>query len=212
MRLQKGVAIVGIEPTLARDIVRSCHDWSRSLDQLLYRFDLPPATLVSYLEALTSNGYLEVETIRDEAYWKTTLRGGGLANASFLRPISRRRADELIGALIERAIAYNQDPDKPMYIDQLLVFGSYLSECETLGDVDIALKHSKREWFQDANAPWVYARQSDRSFRNVVERLCWGENELLLILRSRNPYLSIHTEDITRFTDKSRPIYTRQVE
>lgn len=62
-----------------------------------------------------------------DVWWDTTIEGNALTMASFGKPISRKTADRLVSGLLERAHAYNADPDKPLFINALKVFGSYLS-------------------------------------------------------------------------------------
>lgn len=47
--------------------------------------------------------------------------------ASFGRPISLKTADRLVIGLLGWARTYNADPSKPMFIDTLRAFGSYLN-------------------------------------------------------------------------------------
>lgn len=48
--------------------------------------------------------------------------------ASFGIPISRKTADRLVEELIQRAKDYNAAAAKPMFVQSLTVFGSYLDE------------------------------------------------------------------------------------
>jgi hypothetical protein len=67
-----------------------------------------------------------------------TIQGNALAMAGFGKPISRKTSDRLVSELLERARAYNANQGKPLFIDALRVFGSYLApQINPLGDVDI---------------------------------------------------------------------------
>jgi predicted nucleotidyltransferase len=82
--------------------------------------------------------------------------------ASFGRPISRKTADRLVIELLQRARAYNADPSKPMFIDTLRVFGSYLDpDIDPVGDIDIELTYGRR--IKDVAALRAYSRASGRS-------------------------------------------------
>lgn len=91
--------------------------------------------------------------------------GNALALASFGKPISRKTADRLVSGLLERARTYNADPDKPLFINALRVFGTYLSpDINTLGDVDIELTYGRR--ITDQKTLSYYTRPAgDRSTR-----------------------------------------------
>jgi len=58
--------------------------------------------------------------------WNTTMTGGALTMASFLKPINRSRADALLAGVLDRAAAYNDEAGKPYLISEIAVFGSYL--------------------------------------------------------------------------------------
>jgi hypothetical protein len=113
---------------------------------------------------LESAGYLEkIRTDRQgDVWWDTTILGNALAMASFGRPISRKTADRLVIELLQRARAYNADPSKPMFIDTLRVFGSYLDpDIDPVGDIDIELAYGRR--IKDVAALRAYSRASGRS-------------------------------------------------
>jgi hypothetical protein len=56
--------------------------------------------------------------------------------AGFGKPISRKTSGRLVSELLARA--YNANQGKPLFIDALRVFGSYLApQINPLGDVDI---------------------------------------------------------------------------
>jgi hypothetical protein len=127
--------------------------------------------------------------------------------ASFGKPISRKTADRLVSGLLERTQAYNADPDKPMFIDSLRVFGSYLSpEIDPIGDVDVELTYGRR--ITDRNALANYTRASGRSFGTYVDQVFWPQTELFLHLKKRSSFINITLEDITRITDRFETIYS----
>lgn len=71
---------------------------------------------------------------------ETTTRGNVLAQASFRRPITRVTAERHLKAVIQRVADYNADPKYLFYIEQIIVFGSYLNpDVSLLGDIDIAI-------------------------------------------------------------------------
>jgi predicted nucleotidyltransferase len=61
--------------------------------------------------------------------------------ASFGKPIRRRTADGLVAGMLGRAREYK----KPLYIERLRIFGSYLDpRIDPLGDVDVELSFGMR--------------------------------------------------------------------
>jgi hypothetical protein len=118
---------------------------------------------------LEAAGHMEQVRVDNdgEVRWDTTIQGNALAMATFGKPISRKNADRLVSGLLERAQAHNADPGKPMFIDTLRVFGSYLSpEIDPLGDVDIELSYGRRITDQRALSNYTRASGSGRMLTN----------------------------------------------
>lgn len=114
MRLQRGVEVAGIEPGIARDVARACHgDWTLA-EYVAERLPLRLGETVAMLGSLQQEGFLECS----EQKWgdspkpvcTTTLSGGSLAQASFLKPITRERAERLLAGVVERAVSTTTTP------------------------------------------------------------------------------------------------------
>lgn len=126
--------------------------------------------------------------------------------ASFGRPISRKTANRLVIELLGRARAYNADPSKPVFIDTLRVFGSYLDpEIDPVGDVDVELAYGRR--ITDQAVLRAYTRASGRSFNTYMDEVLWPSTELFLHLKNRSAFISITLEDITRLTANFKTVY-----
>jgi hypothetical protein len=97
-----------------------------------------------------------------------------------------------------------------MWVDEVRVFGSYLSGAERLGDLDLAVAWSWRPAWRYQGAPAVYAEASGRRFASFFDRVAWAERELRMALRNRSPYISLTTQDVTALTDRRRTVYQRE--
>ena len=53
--------------------------------------------------------------------------------ASFLKPMPRARAEELLAGVLERTDTYNADDSRSLVITKIAVFGSYLRLATELG-------------------------------------------------------------------------------
>lgn len=132
MRLQRGVEVAGIELGIARDVARACHgDWTLA-EYVAERLHLRVGETVAVLGSLQQEGFLERHEQKwgdsPKPVWTTTLSGGALAQASFLKPITRETAESLLAGVIERAVSYDDDPGKPIWVDRLTLFGSLLDD------------------------------------------------------------------------------------
>lgn len=211
MRLKRGVDVGGVEPELARSIARACHDRWSHIERIAHDVHLSPGDLAPLLAGLLEAGFLESRpAARGSAVeWNTTLAGGSLTMASFLKPISRVKAETILAAVLDRAAGYNDDDAKPYVITEITVFGSYLrSDAAELGDLDLAVTYTPRQPDSaDSAALLQFAHASGRRFDTFVAELFWAREDLLRTLRARSGYLNIHTEDVTRFTDQTKVVY-----
>jgi hypothetical protein len=179
---------------------------AEAVTDLLRDTRFEPGAVLAQLEAA---GYVEKIQVdhHGDTWWDTTIQGNALAMASFGKPISRKTADRLVSELLERARAYNADPVKPLFLNSLRVFGSYLNPgIDPLGGVDIELTYGRR-----ITAPMVasaYARASGRSFNTYVDQLMWPQTELVQHLKKRSAFINITFEDISRLTDEAETIYS----
>lgn len=209
MRVAKTDVIAGLPAPVARSLVRLFRGrpaGRRLADKLLQDNGIAPVEAV--FTAFETAGYLEkIDENDGYIWWETTTSGNALAMASFGKPISRKTADSLVAAMVGRARAYNADPSKPLYIDKLRIFGSYLqTDIDPLGDVDIELSYGWRT----ANPKSItdYTKASGKNFSDYMDELFWPEKELLQHLRNRSTALNITLEDIDLLTPTSAVAYT----
>lgn len=216
MRLSKTQLVCGVDPQVARTIARECNLRDMDAESIAHRLKITPSEVDELLDALVGGAYLTKKTVTAESgevfvRYATTISGGALSQATFSKPISREKATELLAGLVERADAFNNLPRKPLFIERVTVFGSYLDpEVQSLGDLDIHIEFAYRtpeatepEWMLD------YAYASGRSFNTIVDALGWGEREATLYLRNKSQYISITTEDLTGLTDRTSTVFSR---
>lgn len=63
----------------------------------------------------------------------------GLANDKGLQRIPRAEAERIVEALVAAATTVNSRPGARVFVESLDVFGSFVSNKPTLGDVDVRL-------------------------------------------------------------------------
>ncbi len=114
--------------------------------------------------------------------------------------ISRKTADRIVSEVIERAKEINASPyPKFMYfVKKIAVFGSYLTDKEKLGDVDIAVLLERKEecergnWEDDADE---CIRIHNKNVYDFFEQMYFPEKIVRQTLRNRSKSLSIHQYD-----------------
>ena len=216
MRLAKTDVIAGLDATTARELMRSLRT-EKSLEYVRTR--LPAGTdAAAALTELVEAGFLTEEhgsPVDGDRWWVTTTRGNALGMASFAKPISRATAERLLAGLLDRARTWNENPERLVSIEEIVVFGSYLDPTvDQLGDVDIAV--TIRNW-PDGDVPQLVSTQrvlahclaSGRTFPSFIDRLMWPTREAVLHLKNRSAALNITTENIRNLTDDIRVAYRR---
>jgi predicted nucleotidyltransferase len=121
-----------------------------------------------------------------------------IAKKKHLR-LTRERADVLLKELVERAKKINEEEvDFVLGISRLAVFGSYMTDKQVLGDLDIAVELGRRD-----SDPTKYAqrvlergRAAKGNFASSLGgRILWVQEEVHRALKARVRAISIHGYD-----------------
>jgi hypothetical protein len=209
MRVAKTDIIAGLPAPVARSLARLFRGFEfvqEVGDSLLLKNGIDNTDAV--FAALEERCYFEKVEVDREGYvwWQTTTLGNALAMASFGKPISRRTAERLIAGMLDRAREYNADPARPLYVERLRIFGSYLNPAiDLLGDVDVELSIGQR--IRDQEKIRAYTRSSGRTFRSVWAEVTWPQTELVQRLKNKSTALNITLENIDHITDQSQVVY-----
>jgi hypothetical protein len=145
MRVNKNDIICGLPAKILRDILRMYSVSVRSIDDELNRHGYINSTDI--INDLVTDGYLEYDG-DDTNRLTRTVKGGRVAAANFLKPMTRKGATTLMSDVVKRASEYSDlYPENPFELKLLTVFGSYTTDANELGDLDlIADVHPKAEW------------------------------------------------------------------
>ena len=134
MLLRRNETINGVEPKLARSIAQACSDGWQTLGQIARQVGCDKDQISSALPSLEEGGFV----MEREGLWTDTATGmNELTQARFGKPMTRNEADALLERTISRAREYNATEGYPYFIEELRVFGSYLTRAEELGDLDV---------------------------------------------------------------------------
>lgn len=169
---------------------------------MTYRLGVSDEQAQEVLAALHCDGYIEPATdFRDPGYWRTTLKGNALSLASAARPISRETAQRHLYQLLERVRQVNESTEFLLWVDRVLVSGSFLDESRpTVNDVDIAVDLKRRETDGQRHVQRVLERaraaaEAGRYFHTYLDKLLWDFTEVMLFLKARSRVISLHTTD-----------------
>lgn len=151
---------------------------------------------------LLEEKYLNIKNKKWEGsnYWMVTEteKGRHLAVTRANPPITREKADNLLKEILERIKQINDTPEYVYKVSSAKIFGSYLSEKEILGDLDIAVKLDRKvdgaAFMELCKKRIELAYNTGRNFSNYIEQLDWPRREVLMHLSTRKKGLSIHIE------------------
>lgn len=153
------------------------------------------AAAAELLAALEADGTIE-KSKNDEGWWRPTVKGNSLIMASASAPMQRKAANKLLVDFLKRVEQVRDDPKYVNKVTSVVLFGSFLSDAPTLGDIDLAIlfrrayadpdvqEQAEKKCRQDAE-------DSGRNFPDFIARLFWPENEVRMFLKSRRKF-SIH--------------------
>jgi predicted nucleotidyltransferase len=95
-------------------------------------------------------------------------------------------------------------------IKQVILFGSYLGDSPTFGDVDLAVSlefryDDARKRERQSQERIEYALRKGKSFRTPFEQVSWPYQEVFTILKGRSPTLSLHDVRIEQILSQPIP-------
>jgi predicted nucleotidyltransferase len=96
--------------------------------------------------------------------------------------------------LLQRVESVNARDELAYYVHEVRVFGSYIDKTKAdLGDIDLVVDLRWRNVpGRHAEYPLRRAHELGKHLRTIVEQVTFGEREVELILKARNPYVSFH--------------------
>jgi hypothetical protein len=148
---------------------------------------------------LAQSGHVERDnSVKTRDAWRLSNAGRALTNANAMRPLPREQARKLLDDFLTRVKEVNADPYFLYQVRKVLLFGSYLSKKETLGDLDLAIELAPKEGNKERFEKLVMQRSRDavrggRRFPTFIDELAWPETEVRRFLKGRARYISLHS-------------------
>lgn len=161
------------------------------------------------LVALLADGYLEPsapEDASDKAKYQTSQKGRQLAAASLTKRFDRTKADIEVAALIARASEINKRDELVFFVHKIIAFGSYLTDSNDLGDIDLVVDVKARRSGKHTDECHFRARNSGKQL-DWAGSLFYGEREVLQLLRARKPRLSFNDSSTLELKTEFRVIF-----
>ncbi len=133
-----------VAPTLVRALARGLlRIQAAEVDDVCLLLGANRTECLAVWEGLAQDGWI----VQRGGQWRPAERIRELANARIGAALPRGKADLLLAAIVNNARRMNKLPateEDVFWVTKLAVFGSYLSEKEQLGDLDIAWSTAPR--------------------------------------------------------------------
>ena len=181
-----------------------------TLDKACNYFEINDIEANSLLNELSEQGFIEKSSL--DCY-KTTLKGEALRIARCVPPIKRDKADKIVKDFMQRVEEIKNNDYFLYRVSKILLFGSYIKEdAVDFGDIDIAFDLERKTEdageFEKLNSEFIEkAKDEGKSFSSYIEKLFYSETVVILKLKNRSRYISLHRDDDILKVTKTKQIY-----
>lgn len=147
MHLDPKATIAGHPALVIRQLMKLA-SWGDAfgLDLVTQELGLERAAARILIDELVVLGFVEkAPHPHHDCDWRTSIKGNALAQAPATKPIHRKTAERILQEFVERVAKVNDDAYYLYRIPKVFVFGSYLSDAERLGDIDVMFDLESKE-------------------------------------------------------------------
>ena len=182
-------------------------EWSRLLQQRkIHGVHLPKAPDFTgparkLIEALLAHELIGEDGQESDGrmLYRVTDKGHAVGMKTLVPRMSRDKAEASLKEALERIAKVNADPELLYWVTEARVFGSYLTDSDDLGDLDLAIKLEPRPVEDWTKACLDAADRSGKSFGNYLARLTYPDTQVRKLIKGRSPRISIHgTNELDR--------------
>ena len=164
---------------------------------LQYYLNISAESARAACSALQHEGYTsEVEDM--DGYNAISDKGIELARSTAATPVRRKSADKTLEQFMARVAELNSSDDYLMSVSKVVVFGSYLSDKDPIGDLDIAVDVEPRwdpgishEALMDLRREHFRKSGRNHSWNVDGDIYEWPELQVKLRLRNRQRSISL---------------------
>ena len=140
MNITRGSKLCGVEVVLLRDALRHANPTYVTPRRLAELLGLDDDGARALCTEMVAEGFLQSVHADDGLVAYTlTVKGGALRNASARKPVRRVTAERHLALLLERVEQVNANDELLYEVSEVLLFGSMLTDAETVSDVDVAV-------------------------------------------------------------------------
>ena len=199
MRIDPSAKFAGIPLGRMRAVIKRLHDHDWTMDELREELGVDEATCARVAAKLRDEGMIELahQWPNGASVWRTTIRGGGLANASTTAKVPRAHAERHIHGLLRRVRAVNASKDFLYRIRWIKLFGSLLRPDRAfVSDADVAVDLEPKEQDSARHRALMERRAAEatrrgKRFSDLQERTWWGLVEVWRFLQGDSKLLHL---------------------
>jgi len=193
--------IAGLPALKARDIARkltiafSASDYARL-------FSINVHLAKQQIKAFEIEGYFERRSHKkNKQYWDMTVKGCALVQASAARKVKRATADRHYHAFMDRVNEINKNDEYLYQVSKVALFGSYLTDVETVGDIDLFVWLERKLKFKDSfnqvfEQRTALMQAQGRRFKTHLDLNSWPELDVRKHLKSSSKIISIQGHNL----------------
>lgn len=214
MNISRGSKLCGVEVVRLRDALRRANPTYVTPHHLAELLGIDVASARALCAEMAAEGFLQpIHADGELGVYTLTVKGGALRNASARKPVRRATAERHLALFLERVEQVNANDELLYEVHEVLLFGSMLTDAETVSDVDVAVGLVAKSDDPARFEAWVNERiqmagAAGRRFSNLVDQIGWPRQEVMAILKGRSPVLSLTTtEDRVLEATASRMLY-----
>jgi hypothetical protein len=198
MQIASDQMIAGYPAIKVRNFLRRYRYTGDFAEAVTTRLKLSPEAAGEFLHELFILGLVEELRKQSEDHrFRLTTKGETLAETSAAKPIHRRTAERLLAEFMDRVHVVNATSEYLYRVQDVILFGSMLSDAKKLGDVDVAVNLEPKIQEKDEIEKWSMVRRraaqmQGKSFSTIFEWTCWPMIEIYRQLKARSRSLSLH--------------------
>ncbi len=197
MRIRPDDVIAGFPAKQIRKLLRQSM-LSLSVDEATKVLGLNERSTLKLLNDLEKQGFIEKNAFAPDPKknWKNTVKGGALSKALFSAPVSRRAAEKKLSEFMDRVREVNEAGRFLYRVRKVVLFGSFLAESSTVGDLDIAIELVPKEPDSRRHSELILAHANaadlnGKRFQNFVHKLDFAAQEVRSYLKGRSRIIQL---------------------
>ena len=196
MNITKAQRIAGYPALAIRDFLKRQGSLYFSLHAATERLQISEAEADRLMKQLEKLGFIRKRGKQD-TWYRTTVKGNALAGASAAKLLSRKSAEKRLSEFMARVREVNESQPFVFKVDTVVLFGSFLSEKERIGDIDLAVElkpktEGSAEFKSMRDARINTAIAAGQRFSSFLDRMMWPTTEVYRFLKSRARAISLH--------------------